>query len=171
MSVLRMIGALALLAGARAAYADPCSVMIEGNDVMEYNVREITVPAQCEEVEVRLRHSGRLPAKVMGHDWVLARDSDMHAIVNAGLAAGAKQGYLPENDKRIIAAIPQVGGGESAVVKFSTSLLQQGVRYAFFCTSPGHATVMRGIFLFGATNRVVSDMKPASAKPAGLSPD
>jgi azurin len=154
MSFLRMIGALALLVGARAAYADPCSVMIEGNDVMEYNLREITVPAECGEVEVRLRHSGRLSARVMGHDWVLAKDSDMHAIVNAGLAAGAKHGYLPENDKRIIAATGLVGGGESAVVRFSTSLLQQGARYVFFCTSPGHSTVMRGIFLFGSANRV-----------------
>jgi azurin len=154
MSLLRMIGALALLLGARTVYADPCNVTIEGNDVMEYSLRQITVPAECNEVQVQLRHSGRLPAKVMGHDWVLAKDSDMHAIVNAGLAAGAKRGYLPENDKRIIAATRQVGGGESAVVRFSTSLLRQGVRYAFFCTSPGHSTVMRGIFLFGGANRV-----------------
>jgi azurin len=90
----------------------------------------------------------------MGHDWVLARDSDMSAIVNAGLSAGARHGYLPENDKRIIAATKQVGGGESAVVRFSTSLIQQGVRYVFFCTSPGHSTAMRGTFLFGDANRV-----------------
>lgn len=154
MSPLRMIGVLALLAGARAAHADPCNVTIEGNDRMQFNLREITVPAQCEEVLLVLKHSGKLPAKVMGHDWVLAKDSDMHAILNAGLAAGISHGYLPENDKRIIAATAQVGGGESAVVKFSTTLLQQGVRYAFFCTSPGHATAMRGIFLFGDTNRV-----------------
>jgi azurin len=155
MSSLRMIGALALLVGARAVCAGPCNVTIEGNDTMQFNLREITVPAECGEVEVLLRHSGKMSAKVMGHDWVLARDSDMSAIVNAGLAAGARHGYLPENDKRIIAATAQVGGGEVAVVKFNTSLLQPGVRYAFFCTSPGHSTVMRGAFLFGAANRVV----------------
>lgn len=154
MSLLRMIGALALLAGARAACANPCNVTIEGNDTMHYNLREITVPVQCREVEVMLKHSGKMPARVMGHDWVLARDSDMSAIVNAGLAAGARHGYLPENDKRIIAATGLVGGGEIAVVKFSTSMLQQGVRYAFFCTSPGHSTIMRGIFLFGGANTV-----------------
>jgi azurin len=154
MSLLRMIGALALLVGARAAFADPCNVTIEGNDVMRYSLREITVPAQCGEVEVMLKHSGKLSARVMGHDWVLAKDSDMSAIINAGLAAGARHGYLPENDKRIIAATGQVGGGESAVVRFSTSMLQQGVRYVFFCTSPGHSTAMRGTFLFGDTNRV-----------------
>src|SRR6266702_5650573 len=152
MSLLRITGAVLLLVGARAVYADPCTVMIEGNDRMQYSLREITVPVECEEVEVRLKHSGRMSVKVMGHDWVLAKDSDMSAIVHAGLAAGARRGFLPENDKRIIAATGQVGGGESAVVRFSTSLLQQGVRYVFFCTSPGHSTVMRGIFLYGGAN-------------------
>jgi azurin len=114
--------------------------------MMRFNLHEITVPADCTDVEVSLRHSGKMSAKVMGHDWVLAKASDMSAIVNAGLAAGYSRGYLPENDKRIIAATKVVGGGESAVVKFSTSLLQQGIRYVFFCTSPGHSSAMRGTF-------------------------
>jgi azurin len=131
-------------------------VTIEGNDMMRFSLREITVPADCIEVEVSLKHSGKMPAKVMGHDWVLAKASDMSSIVNAGLAAGYSRGYLPENDKRIIAATKVVGGGESAVVKFSTSLLQQGIRYVFFCTSPGHSSAMRGTFIFGDTNKIVS---------------
>ncbi len=99
-------------------------------------------------------HSGKLPAKVMGHDWVLARDSDMSAIVNAALAAGSKSGYVPEGDARIIAATKVVGGGQSDTIKFSTTRLQEGLRYAFFCTSPGHAAIMRGIFLFGGASRI-----------------
>src|SRR4029077_12090988 len=95
-----------------------------------------------------------LPARSMGHDWVLAKDSDMSAIVTAGLAAGPARGYLAEHDARIIAAKPIVGGGESATVKFATSLLQAGTRYAFFCTSPGHSTVMRGTFRFGDGTRI-----------------
>ena len=154
MSPLRMTGALALLLGVRAVHAGPCNVTIEGNDMMRFSLREITVPADCTEVEVNLKHSGKMPAKVMGHDWVLAKASDMSSIVNAGLAAGYSRGYLPENDKRIIAATKVVGGGESAVVRFSTSMLQQGVRYAFFCTSPGHSTAMRGTFIFGGADRV-----------------
>jgi azurin len=159
-----MTGALALLLGARGVYADTCSVTIEGNDRMQFNLHQITVPSECGEVEVRLRHSGKMSAKVMGHDWVLAKDSDMSAIVNAGLAAGARHGYLPENDQRIIAATGQVGGGESAVVRFKTSALQPGVRYAFFCTSPGHSTAMRGIFILGGADRVARALtNPAQA--------
>jgi azurin len=150
----RLIAAGALLLVTGAAHADPCKLTIESNDMMQFNLREMKVPAQCTEVEVSLKHSGQLPAKIMGHDWVLARVSDMSAIVNAGLAAGSKHGYLPEKDERIIAATRVVGGGESATVKFSTSLLQEGVRYAFFCTSPGHSAVMRGTFLLGDTKGV-----------------
>jgi azurin len=90
---------------------------------------------------------------------VLAKDSDMSAIVTAGLAAGLTRGFLPDNDKRIIAATKVVGGGESTTVKFSTAALVQGAQYVFFCTSPGHSTLMRGRFLFGDTNRVAQTGK------------
>ena len=154
MTSLRLIGAGTLLLASGFAYADPCKVTIESNDMMQFSAHEMNVPTECAEVEVTLKHSGQLPAKVMGHDWVLARDSDMSAIVNAGLAAGAKRGYLPENDKRVIAATKVVGGGESTTIRFSTSALQAGMRYAFFCTSPGHSAVMHGRFAFGDNTRV-----------------
>jgi azurin len=153
------IGAALLLLTGAVAYADPCKITIESNDQMQYSAHELAVPTECADVEVTLRHAGKLPAKVMGHDWVLARDSDMSGIVNAALAAGASRGYLPENDKRIIAATRLVGGGESTTVKFSTAALIQGARYAFFCTTPGHSTVMHGAFVFGAASRLASAAK------------
>jgi len=156
MNCSRLIGAAVLTLGGAAAYADPCKISIDSNDMMQFSAHELTVPTECTDVEVTLRHSGKLPAKVMGHDWVLAKDSDVSAIVNAGLAAGAKHGYLPESDKRIIAATRIVGGGESTTVRFSTAALAQGARYVFFCTSPGHSSVMRGAFLFGASGRLAS---------------
>src|SRR5437764_923254 len=124
MKGLRLLGAGALLLAGGVAYADPCKITIDSNDMMQFSAHELTVPAACTDVEVTLRHSGKLPAKVMGHDWVLAKDSDVSGIVNAGLAAGASRGYLPENDKRIIAATKVVGGGESTTVKFSTAALE-----------------------------------------------
>jgi azurin len=158
-TTLRLIGTgLLLLAGA-VAYADPCKITIESNDLMRFSANEITVPASCPEVEVTLRHSGKLPARVMGHDWVLARDSDVSAIVSAGLTAGALRGYLPESDQRIIAATRIVGGGESTTVRFSTAGLVQGARYAFFCTTPGHSAMMHGRFEFGASARLAEARK------------
>jgi azurin len=148
------MGAGLLLLGGGVAYADPCKITIESNDMMQFSAHELAVPTNCADVEVTLRHAGQLPAKVMGHDWVLAKDSDKSAIVNAGLAAGLTHGFLPENDKRIIAATKVVGGGESNTVKFSTAALVQGARYVFFCTAPGHSSVMHGRFLFGDATRV-----------------
>ncbi len=159
MTSLRLIGAGALLLASALAYADPCKIAIESNDLMQFNAREIVVPASCSEVELTLSHSGKLSARIMGHDWVLARDSDMSGIVNAGLAAGASRGYLPDSDKRIIAATRIVGGGESTTVKFSTAGLVQGTRYAFFCTTPGHSAMMHGMFEFGARARLAEARK------------
>jgi azurin len=159
MTSVRLIGAAALLLGSGVAYAGPCQIAIESNDMMQFNAKELSVPSECSEVELTLKHAGKLPAKVMGHDWVLAKDSDVSAIVNAGLAAGPSKGYLPDNDKRIVAATKVVGGGESATVKFSTAALVQGARYVFFCTSPGHSSIMKGQFLFGANTRVAQASK------------
>lgn len=159
MTILRLIGAALLLAAGTVAYADPCKVSIESNDMMQFNLHELAVPAACAEVEVTLHHSGKLGATVMGHDWVLAKESDLSGLVNAGLAAGAARGYLPQGDARIIAATKVVGGGETATVKFSTAALAPGARYAFFCTSPGHSSMMKGKFLFGEATRVASASK------------
>jgi azurin len=153
MTRLLPIAALWLLAAA-AAHAEPCQIAIESNDMMRYNAHEISVPASCSDVTVTLKDAGHLSAQVMGHDWVLAKDADMPAIVSAGQAAGRTHGYLPQHDPRVIAATGIVGGGESATVSFSTAQLSAGERYAFFCTAPGHAASMHGRFVFGAGTRV-----------------
>jgi azurin len=151
MTLIRPIGAALFLLTGTVSYADPCKITIESNDRMQFSAHELAVPAECADVEVTLKHAGQLSAKVMGHDWVLAKDSDMSGIVNAGLAAGLTHGFLPDHDKRILAATRVVGGGESTTVKFNTASLTQGEHYAFFCTSPGHSAVMRGKFIFGGT--------------------
>jgi azurin len=159
MTCLRWIAAGALLLGAAAAYADPCKLTIESNDLMQFSTHELAAPAECTDIAVTLHHVGKLPARVMGHDWVLAKEGDMPAIVNAGLAAGITHGYVPESDRRVIAATRVVGGGESDTVQFSTAALVPGGRYAFFCTSPGHSSVMRGKFLFGESGRLAQANK------------
>lgn len=156
----RVIAALTLLFGTGLAHADPCKLTIESNDQMQYSAQELAVPSQCKEVEVTLRNVGKLPVSVMGHDWVLAKESDMPAIVNAGLSAGVSHGYIPANDARVIAATRLVGGGDSATVRFGTSALQPGERYTFFCTSPGHSAAMRGRLLFGESARLARAGKP-----------
>lgn len=162
MTSVRGLAAAVLLLGAAAAQADPCKLTIETGDLMQFNARELTVPANCPQIELTLRNVGKLPAKVMGHDWVLAKESDMPAIVNEGLAAGLAHGFVPANDPRVIAATHLVGGGESTTVQFSTAALVPGGRYSFFCTSPGHSAVMRGRLLFGEPGRLAQAGKPGT---------
>ncbi len=141
--------ALALLAAAPFASAKTCSVAIEGNDQMQFNLKEIKIDAGCTQVEVTLSHAGKFPAAAMGHNWVLAKSEDLQAIVNAGATAGLPNNYLPKGDTRIIASTKIVGGGESTSVKFSTAKLTKGGDYSFFCSFPGHWALMHGKFLFG----------------------
>lgn len=149
MKIRPWLAALALVAAAPFASAKPCSVAIEGNDQMQYNLKEISIAADCTEVEVTLKHVGKFPAAAMGHNWVLAKTADLQAIVNAGATAGLANNYLPAKDARIIASTKIVGGGESTSVKFNTTKLEKGGDYSFFCSFPGHWSIMHGKFHFG----------------------
>lgn len=159
-----------LVAGAAAgkAHANECQLTILANDMIQYNARILHVDAGCKEVELTLRHVGKQEAHVLGHDWVLARTSDVSALANAGIAAGFANGYLPVGDKRIIAATKIVGGGESTTITFSTSLLMAGGDYSFFCSYPGHSPMMRGRFQVTGAVDLVSNRasEPAPAPPS-----
>ena len=134
-----------LLAADLACAADKtCPLAVEANDQMQYNVSELHVPAGCTEVEVTLKHVGKLPVTTMGHNFVVARTADVAAIASAGVAAGLKENYLPPNDKRVIAHTKIIGGGESTSVKFPVSKLPKGGDYSFFCSFPGHYALMKG---------------------------
>jgi azurin len=140
------LGIFAVFSG--AVLADDCKVEISGNDQMQYDKKEIKVPATCKEVELTLHHSGKLPKTTMGHGWVLSKTSDYQALANAGVAAGLANDHVPPGDARVIAHVPIVGGGESKTIKFSTANLQKGGDYTFFCPFPGHFAVMHGKFIF-----------------------
>src|SRR5258705_3082722 len=76
-----------LLLASGVGRAEECHVTVEGNDLMQYQERQLTVPATCAEVVVTLKHIGTLAANVMGHNWVLAKSADVVAVANSGLAA------------------------------------------------------------------------------------
>ena len=146
----RMTAALLFLA--RAASADVCPLTIDATDDMRFEQETLKVEMRCTEVEVTLHHIGKLPARIMGHDWVLTKTADVAAVANAGMGAGLANSFQQPGDKRIIAATKLVGGGENAVVKFSTAQLERGVSYSYFCSAPGHFSIMKGRFVFNAAN-------------------
>jgi azurin len=141
--------ALTALALPLVARADPCKVEITGNDLMQYDRKELAVPATCREITVTLHHAGKQPREAMGHDWVLVKTADLAAVDQAGLAAGLADNYVKPGDQRVLAHTRVIGGGETTSVTFPASILSKGGDYSYLCTFPGHSALMHGKFRFG----------------------
>ncbi len=144
-----LVGAGAVLPAAAHAADKVCKLAIAGNDMMQYDKKELDVAGDCTSVELTLTHTGKLPKEAMGHNWVLVSTPDLSAVANAGMSAGVANNYIAAGDKKVLASTKIVGGGESTSVTFSTSILKKGGSYSYLCTFPGHNSVMRGIFKFG----------------------
>lgn len=131
------------------AFARTCKVEIASNDQMQFDEAEIRVAGDCTRVELTLRHTGSMPAEVMGHNWVLAKTSDYQQVAADGSRASAADGFLAKGDARVIAHTALIGGGGSDTVAFATAGLEKGGDYTFFCSFPGHWAIMKGKFVFG----------------------
>jgi azurin len=143
-----LIGANAFLFAAPASAAN-CKAEITGNDLMQYDKKEMKFDASCTEIEVTLKHIGKLPKEAMGHNWVLVATPDATAVANDGLSAGLPANYIKAGDKRVIAHTMVLGGGQSDTIKIPASALKKGGDYSYECTFPGHAALMKGKFIFG----------------------
>jgi azurin len=149
MKMFRTLACASLLAASGAAFsAETCKLEITGTDAMQFDKKELTVPATCTDVELTLKHSGKLPANAMGHNWVLSKAGDMAGVVSDGMGAGLAKQYVKDGDARVIAHTKVIGGGQTDVVKFPTSKLKKGEAYSFFCTFPGHSSMMKGTLKF-----------------------
>lgn len=135
-----------MLVPAFGLQAKTCELSISGNDMIQYDKSTLTVAPDCDSVKLTLHHTGKLPVKQMGHNWVLAPGANWKEIAMAGLTAGESRDYIPDDD-RIIAHTDLVGGGESTSITFDVSKLDPGDDYQFFCTFPGHYINMNGTFV------------------------
>jgi azurin len=124
--------------------AAECAVIVDSTDQMSFNTKEITIDKSCKTFTVNLEHSGSLPKNVMGHNWVLTSAVDMQPVATDGMAAGIDKNYLKEGDTRIIAHTKLIGAGEKDSVTFDVSKLTAGTDYMFFCSFPGHISMMKG---------------------------
>jgi len=136
---------LALLGVAAHASAAPnCTLKLQANDQMQYDLKTATVSASCATINIQLSHTGKLPVAAMGHNVVISKTADLASIATAGMKAGVAGGYLPKGDARVIAATPLVGGGGKTTAKFAGARLKAGGDYSFFCSFPGHSGIMKG---------------------------
>jgi azurin len=124
--------------------AAECSVTVDSTDQMSFSTKAIEIDKSCKEFTVNLTHSGSLPKNVMGHNWVLSKEADMQPIATDGLSVGIDKDYLKEGDARIIAHTKVIGAGEKDSVTFDVAKLAAGEKYGFFCSFPGHISMMKG---------------------------
>jgi azurin len=150
-TVIRSLALCSLLAMAGTAFgADKvCKLEISGTDQMQYDKKELSVGADCTQVELTLHHTGKLPAQAMGHNWVLTKTADMVGVATDGASASVANDHIKPGDSRVIAHTKIVGGGQSTTITFPTSSLKKGEAYSFFCSFPGHYAIMKGPFKFG----------------------
>jgi azurin len=148
---MKWIYTAALFLVSSAAMADTCQLIINATDLMRFEQQTLQVEPQCTEVEVTLHHTGKLPASAMGHDWVLTKTADVTSVANAGVNAGRANNYQKPGDTRILASTKIIGGGESSTVRFSTARLEPGTSYSYFCSAPGHFSLMKGRLVFNPT--------------------
>ena len=136
-----------LLFSGIAQAAPNCSIDLKGNDQMQYDQKSITVSSTCKKITINLTHTGKLPAQSMGHNVVITTAEDEAGVVQDGMAAGAAANYIKAGDKRVIAHTKLIGGGEKTSAAFPRALLKAGKSYMFFCSMPGHASMMKGQLL------------------------
>jgi azurin len=141
--IRKLLAASAILFASSSAFA-ACSVDIEGNDAMQFNVKSIEVAKTCKQFTVNLKHPGKLAKNVMGHNWVLTTTADMQGAATDGMAAGLPNEYVKVGDTRVIAHTKVIGAGETTSVTFDVSKLAADGDYSYFCSFPGHWAIMKG---------------------------
>jgi len=144
-----LIAALLVFCGS-AVHAADCAVTVESDDAMQFDKKEIVVPKSCKRFTVRLKHMGKLPKAAMGHNWVLTKSADAQAVANDGISAGLNGEFLKAGDERVIAFTKMIGGGESDSVAVDAGQLKASESYTFFCSFPGHASIMKGTLKIGS---------------------
>ncbi|BCD85023.1 azurin [Pseudomonas solani] len=142
--IRKLVVASVLALASAPLLAAECSVDVEGTDQMTFNTKEIKVSKSCKTFTVNLKHVGKLPKNVMGHNWVLSKTADAQPIATEGMTAGVDKDYLKADDARIIAHTKLIGGGETASTTIDVSKLAAGESYEFFCSFPGHVSMMKG---------------------------
>ena len=125
--------------------ADVATFTIEGNDLMQYNVKQIEVKVG-QRVRITLKNVGNMPKAAMGHNLIVLRKGVTIEQFTAKVMAphGTPENeYLPaEAKKDAICFTKQLGPGESDSVEFTAPGLPAELFY--MCTFPGHFAVMNG---------------------------
>ncbi|MDE3272810.1 azurin [Pseudoalteromonas sp. G4] len=145
MKRLIKLGLLSLAASFFSVNASAsCSASLEANDMMQFNQKTLSFSKDCKEISIELKHTGKLPAKTMGHNIVVVDSANVQAVATDGMSAGIANQYVKPGDERVYGFSKIIGGGEATTLTFKTDKLKVAGDYAFFCSFPGHWAIMKG---------------------------
>jgi len=120
------------------------NIGLTGNDLMQYSVKEIKVKAG-QDVNLTLRHIGKLDLKIMGHNFVLLKiGTEIPAFSIEAANVGEAMDWIPNDGKDIIVHTKMLSGGQSTSISFTAP--PAGI-YDFICSFPGHSGMMKGKFI------------------------
>jgi azurin len=143
--MIRKLVAVSLLTLASGQLlAAECSITVDSTDQMSYDTKAIEIDKSCKEFTINLKHSGSLPKAVMGHNLVISKEADAQPIATDGLSVGIDKNYIKDGDTRVIAHTKVIGAGETDSLKLDVSKLDAAEKYMFFCSFPGHISMMKG---------------------------
>ena len=121
---------------------DTIKITLNSNDKMQFDMAEINV-FEGQTVMLTLHHTGTMPLKAMGHNFVLlTQGTAISDFAKDALKAKDNQ-YIPKDGKSVIAYTDLIGGGETTSVTFKAP--EKGI-YDFLCSFPGHYAIMKGKF-------------------------
>ena len=121
-----------------------CDAKLEANDMMQFNQKVLSFSKECKEITIELKHTGKLPAQTMGHNVVVVDTPNLQAVATEGMSAGLANQYIKAGDERVYGFSKVIGGGETTTLTFKTNKLKAGGDYSFFCSFPGHWSIMIG---------------------------
>ncbi len=141
---VKLILGYAVISTALSAQSS-CDFQIAVGDNLQFSQDKVVARKACGTVTINLKHEGKLPKNMMGHNWVLTHAKDVSAVATDGMSAGLNNQYVKAGDSRVIAFSDIIGGGEETSVSFNIEALSTSEDYIFFCSFPGHFYAMRGI--------------------------
>lgn len=135
---------LAALVTPLSATTPPIKIELTANDQMRYSTRKIEGKVGVP-MEITLKHTGKIPKASMSHNLVILKPGSMLAMISVKCSQAKDTNYVatdPESKAAILAFSPQLGPGESHVIKFTPA---EAGDYPYLCTFPGHFSEMHGI--------------------------
>ena len=127
------------------SFANPCSINLEGNTMMQYSSNNIEVDSTCSVFTIKFKNISTVAKEYGGHNVIVSKDADFSSLTSLvdPTVHSPENGYLP-NSNKIIAKSPIIGPNESYDIEIDVSKLNSGEKYVFWCSFTGHWGVMKG---------------------------